>query len=227
MGDPFQKGIDRAASATNLARSAEIPEDWKLVFSQWQQAIAFMQAVPKTSPNHKAAQKLLVDYRQALTRTQQLAKQGGRPAPPPITAAEEGGVPFIEGGNRRASPQATAPTEALDIIRGLNQQQIAFFSQQKRFAASLSELGSKTPADTPAYTYNTIALQPTQALSTAVAKRDELSSYGGAAFVVQTGEKSTTVTIVCRSNKPSRTPPTPTLEDNKPICPEGSSQVDG
>jgi hypothetical protein len=203
-------------------------EDWKLVFTQWQQAITFMQAVPKTSPNYKAAQRLLLDYRQALSRAQQLAKQGERQPPPPITTAEEGGIPFIAGGqNRRASPQATSPTEALDVIRGLNQQQISFFSQQKRFAASLPELGSKIPADTPTYAYNTIALQPAQSLSTAVAKQDKLSSYSGAVFVVGEGEKSTTVAIVCRSNKPSRTPPTPVLEDNEPACPEGASRVEG
>jgi hypothetical protein len=74
--NPFVKGVDKAASATQLAQSAQTTDDWRLVLSQWQRAIAFMQAVPASDPNHAAAQKLLVQYRQALARTQQLAKVG-------------------------------------------------------------------------------------------------------------------------------------------------------
>lgn len=69
--DPFPKAEDKAISAANLARNASTVEDWDLVRSKLQQAIALMKTVPATSPKYAIAQKNLAAYQQQLKLAQQ------------------------------------------------------------------------------------------------------------------------------------------------------------
>lgn len=74
----FQQAIDRATSAVNLSQSAFSQDDWRLVVSRWQQAIAFLEAVPESDPNHSQAQTKISEYQNNLDYAQQQANQ---PAP--------------------------------------------------------------------------------------------------------------------------------------------------
>lgn len=221
-GDPYEKGLDRAASAKTLTQSAQTKEDWDLVIRQWQQAIAFIKAVPKSSPDYKAAQKLLPEYQRSLTRSQQLARAGNRPAAtarkPDSSADEE--IVLIAGGKQdTAAPES----EAIGNLNTLNQQQIDFLAKQKKFATNLQELGSNVAATTATFTYRTGATGQ-MAISTATAKQDKLPSYTAAVSAVK-GEnnQTTTKTIVCRTEKPAKTPPAaPTLNGQEMRCPAGS-----
>lgn len=224
LSNPFERGVDKAASATSLAQTAQTPEDWKLVIEQWQRAIAFMKSVPPSSPNRAAAQRLLEQYQDSLAQAQVQAKRGGpsRTAP---QAANDGGVPFIAG----ASPQATEPPgsqEAIVSINTLNQQQLDFFTQQKRFATSLKELEG-VPSESGSYTYRTTTVPPSQAISTAIPKQDGQPSYTGAVFVVK-GEKDaqTLVTAICATLQASKSPPAaPVLVGQELRCPAGTKAV--
>ncbi|XGV98288.1 MAG: type IV pilin-like G/H family protein [Leptolyngbya sp. BL-A-14] len=229
-GDPFAKGVDKAASATSLAQSAQTPEDWNLVLTQWQRAIAFMKAVPPSSPNHSAAQKLLPSYQQSLTRAQQQAKRGGASISP-IAAkggTDDNGIPIISGDQPSASADAKdTATTAAATVTALLQQQTEFFAKQKRYAATLAELGGNIPADTPTYAYSTSVLQSKQVVATATAKQDGLPSYTGALFTVKDDKGTeTTTTTVCLTSKPSKIPPaTPQLVGKDAQCPSGASKV--
>ncbi len=231
VGDPFAKGVDKAASATSLAQSAQTAEDWKLVLTQWQRAIAFMQAVPPSSPNHAAAQKLLASYQQNLARAQQQAKRGGTSQS--LVAAKgssaEGGTPLIAGGQSSANPDTTkeTATTAIATVNALLQQQTEFFAREKRFAATLAELGGSIPADTPNYGYSTSVLQSKQAIAIATAKQEGLPSYTGTLLSVKDDKNNeTTVSTLCATSKPSKTPPgTPQLVGKEVQCPSGASKV--
>jgi len=227
--NPFVKGVDKAASATQLAQSAQTTDDWRLVLSQWQRAIAFMQAVPASDPNHAAAQKLLVQYRQALARTQQQAKGGGASQSAPVAQTNtDGGIPLIAGAQPSASPTAKdMSTTAMATVKVLLQQQTDFFAKQKRFAATFAELESSVPADTPAYAYSTSVSPLKQAIVTATAKQDGLPSYTGTLLSVKDEQnKDTTVSAICVTSKPTKVPPDVPQSSGKEIqCPPGASKL--
>jgi hypothetical protein len=201
------------------------------VLTQWQRAIAFMTAVPPSSPNYTAAQKLLAGYQQDLARAQQLAKRGGTSQS--LVAAkgnrDDGGTPLIAGGQSSANPDPATETAATTIatVNALLQQQTEFFAKQKRFATTLAELGGSIPAETPNYTYSTSVLQSKQAIATATAKKDGLLSYTGALLSVKDDKnKDTTVSTLCVTTKPSKTPPgLPQLVGKEIQCPSGASKV--
>lgn len=228
-GDPFTKGVDKAASATSLAQSAQSAEDWNLVLTQWQRAIAFMKAVPPSSPNHAAAQKLLAAYQRDLARAQQQAKRGSASQRSAAKGSADGGIPLIAGAQPSASPSPVndAAAVAVTTINTLLQQQTEFFARQKRFAANLTELGGSIPADTPGYTYGTSVLPSKQVIATATAKQDNLPSYTGTFLLVKDDKNNdATVTAICLTSKPAKVPPAAPQVVNKEIqCPSGSSKL--
>lgn len=220
-GDPFEKGLDRAASATTLGQAAQTQDDWNLVISRWQQAIAFMKAVPTSSPDRGAAQKLLVEYQQSLNRAQQRAKSPGQSSTA-VRRTQDEGIPLIAGSN--SSSDLESSPDVVATLNRLNQQQIQFFTKQKRFATNLKEL-NVTGIDTATYTYSTAAIQPTQAASTAIAKQDG-PSYTGAVFIEQ-DEKGNPIPIagICITAPATKTPPIPELVSQKITCPPGSKNI--
>ncbi|MBD2021425.1 type IV pilin-like G/H family protein [Leptolyngbya sp. FACHB-36] len=218
--NPFQKATDRAASASTLAQSAQTGEDWTLVLSHWQEAIALLKAVPPASRDRAAAQKLLPEYRQSLIRAQQQAKRG--PNPTTIAKPDSGGIPLIASDAPITSaPESPAQEDAKRILNELNQRQTSFFQAQKRFAANLEELGSNFAAETENYAFRIASAQLNQAVATATAKQDGLRSYASAIVVVK-GEKNDDrpLTRLCETRQPSKTPPAaPRLVNNELQCP--------
>jgi Type IV pilin-like G and H, putative len=224
---PFERAVDKAASAVAVERTAAIQQDWQLAAFKWQQAIALLNQVPKASPNAAAAQKLLPSYQQGFQRAQQFAKQSSTQSPSiakgsTTKSSAKDDVLLVTG---LETTQANAVTGSEGVL-ALNQQQLAFFTKQKRFASSLTELTNK-PATSPSYSFNTTSIQPTQAMSTAVAKQPGLLSYTGAVFMLQDAtNQDRPVSIVCATAKPAIAPPAmPELKGSEVTCPAGSTLV--
>ena len=57
-------------SAATLTQSATLKDDWKLVASEWQEAIALMKAVPPSHPQHIVAQQKAIEYQRNLDYAQ-------------------------------------------------------------------------------------------------------------------------------------------------------------
>ena len=62
----FDQGIDLASSAFILGQSAQSSDDWGLVVSRWDRAIAKLRAVPDLSPNYATAQAKIPEYQRNL-----------------------------------------------------------------------------------------------------------------------------------------------------------------
>ena len=64
--DTFREAVNKAINAANLTQSAKSPDEWKIVVSQWQAAIALMKIVPSSSPNYLVAQQKISEYQRNL-----------------------------------------------------------------------------------------------------------------------------------------------------------------
>lgn len=71
----YELALDKAYSAFSISQSAESPDDWHLVASQWQEAITLLKTVPTTGHNKVLAQNKIAEYRRNLTYAQQQAAQ--------------------------------------------------------------------------------------------------------------------------------------------------------
>lgn len=69
----FEMGRDKAVGAWSISQSAQSPDDWKLVASQYQDAIALMQRVRRQSPEFAIAQTKITEYRRQVKYAQQQA----------------------------------------------------------------------------------------------------------------------------------------------------------
>lgn len=67
----FELASDKAYSASIISQSAQSPDDWHLVVSQWTEAIALMKAVPANSPQKVIAQTKIAEYQQNIIQSQQ------------------------------------------------------------------------------------------------------------------------------------------------------------
>jgi predicted aspartyl protease len=73
----FELALDKAVSAWSISQSAQSPDDWNLVASQYQDAIALMQKVRRKTPEFTFAQSKITEYRQQIKS----AKQKANPRP--------------------------------------------------------------------------------------------------------------------------------------------------
>ncbi|MEH2165789.1 MAG: hypothetical protein V7K41_03760 [Nostoc sp.] len=64
--DTFREAVSKAINAANLTQSAKSPDEWKIVVSQWQAAIALMKIVPSSSQNYVVAQQKISEYQRNL-----------------------------------------------------------------------------------------------------------------------------------------------------------------
>ncbi|HCF26588.1 MAG TPA: aspartyl protease [Cyanobacteria bacterium UBA11049] len=69
----FDLALDKADSAFSISQSAQSSDDWRLVASQWQDAIALMQTLPNNSPYKARAKTKINEYQQHLIHAQQQA----------------------------------------------------------------------------------------------------------------------------------------------------------
>ncbi len=73
----FELGLDKAVSAWSISQSAQSPDDWNLVASQYQDAIALMQKVQRKTPEFAFAQSKITEYRRQI----KYAKHKANPRP--------------------------------------------------------------------------------------------------------------------------------------------------
>lgn len=85
--DAYVRAIDSAESASSISLSAQSKEDWQLVISSWQQAIAFMKTIPASSPYHAIAKTKIPQYQRNLTYAQNKANPP-KPKPQPVVVAK-------------------------------------------------------------------------------------------------------------------------------------------
>ncbi|WP_306414990.1 MULTISPECIES: TIGR02281 family clan AA aspartic protease [unclassified Calothrix] len=62
----FELALDKAAGAMTISQSAQSSDDWKLVASQFQDAIALMQNIQQESPNFTVAQIKISEYQRQI-----------------------------------------------------------------------------------------------------------------------------------------------------------------
>lgn len=68
--DTFGEAVNKAMSAATHTQSAKSKDDWNLVASQWQEAIALMKAVPSSHSQYTVAQQKAVEYQRNLDYAQ-------------------------------------------------------------------------------------------------------------------------------------------------------------
>ncbi|MFN6558871.1 MAG: hypothetical protein RMY28_003575 [Nostoc sp. ChiSLP01] len=68
--DRFREAVNKAISAANLTQSAKSPDEWKIIVSEWQEAIALMKNVPSSSQNYAIAQQKIIEYQKNLNYAQ-------------------------------------------------------------------------------------------------------------------------------------------------------------
>ncbi len=70
----FELALDKASSAAIISQSAPSPEDWQLVVSQLQEAIALMKAVPASSPQKVIAKAKIAQYQRQIANAQKYTR---------------------------------------------------------------------------------------------------------------------------------------------------------
>lgn len=78
----FEMGLDKAAGAVSISQSAQSPDDWYLVASQYHDAIALMKQVDKQSPEFAIAQTKISEYQRQMKYAVRQANAVARPLPP-------------------------------------------------------------------------------------------------------------------------------------------------
>ncbi|MDZ8051045.1 MAG: TIGR02281 family clan AA aspartic protease [Aulosira sp. ZfuVER01] len=103
----FELALDKAAGAMTISQSAQSADDWKLVATQFQDAIALMKNVQQESPNFAVAQTKISEYQRQI----QYALDKATPKPlPPIAAKPQRVVVVVPSKKTTPSPsQALAP----------------------------------------------------------------------------------------------------------------------
>lgn len=64
--DTFSQAVSKAINAANLTQSAKSPDEWKIVVSQWEEAITLMKTVPSSSDNYAVAKQKITEYQRNL-----------------------------------------------------------------------------------------------------------------------------------------------------------------
>ncbi|MBO1348251.1 MAG: retroviral-like aspartic protease family protein [Hormoscilla sp. GUM202] len=82
--DYYQRARLKADSAVSIGQSAQSPDDWQLVASRWQQAIALLQAIPPDSPQRTHALTKIAEYQGHLAQAQEQAQSNHPAASAPV-----------------------------------------------------------------------------------------------------------------------------------------------
>jgi predicted aspartyl protease len=74
----YKLALDKADAAQNISQSAQSPEDWNLVVSQWEQAVNLLKKVPANDPNKKLVSQKLTAYQASLATARTRADRSGQ-----------------------------------------------------------------------------------------------------------------------------------------------------
>lgn len=106
----YADAIARASTAFSLSQSARSKDDWRLVASRWQQAIALLEGIPDSSPDFATVPQKLAEYRQNLAYAQEQADV-------PIPEVASGGVVVVPAGEADATEPDAAEPDATVLSR--------------------------------------------------------------------------------------------------------------
>jgi type II secretory pathway pseudopilin PulG len=123
--------------------------------------------------------------------------------------------------------------EARQNIGAMNRAQQAYFLEENTFTNSIEKLGIGIRAQTVNYDYS-IQATPKAVFNYGVSRKNGVTSYVGAVFVVPTTPSNSsttenevnTVAIVCEANSPrTARPAAPIYQKSKPVCSPGTQKL--
>lgn len=103
--NPYELALEKAYSAFSISQYALSSDEWNLVVSQWQEAIALMEAVPVNSSYKAIAQAKLAEYQHHLGYAQQRATRPIQENPDSVVAV----IPAPPTSRPAASPEPEPP----------------------------------------------------------------------------------------------------------------------
>ena len=71
----LEQAEDKAAGALNISQTAMSINDWQLIVSQYQDAIALLKKIQRQTPDYRIAQNKIVEYQSRIKRAQQKANE--------------------------------------------------------------------------------------------------------------------------------------------------------
>lgn len=83
----YDLALDKANGAISISQSAQSSDDWQLVASQLEAAIAQLQALPNNNPDKAIAKTKIAQYQRHLIHAQQQANYTIQHHPDPVVAA--------------------------------------------------------------------------------------------------------------------------------------------
>ncbi|MDF2387044.1 retroviral-like aspartic protease family protein [Nostoc ellipsosporum NOK] len=101
----FELGLDKAAGAVSISQSAQSPDDWNLVASQFQEAIALMRKVQRQSPDFAIAQAKISEYQ----RKYKYAKSKATPSNQALVETEQPQKVVVVVPQTSTAPKVTIP----------------------------------------------------------------------------------------------------------------------
>lgn len=139
----FEMGLDKAVGAWSISQSAQSSDDWKLVASQYQDAIALMQKVRRQTPEFAFAQSKITEYQRQIKYAKQ--KATARPLPSPIAEPQKRIVVTVP--QAATTPKFTSPrvaTKPLPADSGFPSS-VMLIPDQAVFTAPIKRRAGGTP----------------------------------------------------------------------------------
>ncbi|MGJ5630013.1 retropepsin-like aspartic protease family protein [Nostoc sp. CALU 1950] len=139
----FEMGLDKAVGAWSISQSAQSSDDWKLVASQYQDAIALMQKVRRQTPEFAFAQSKITEYQRQI----KYAKQKATPRPVPLPIAEPRKRIVVTVPQIATAPKFTSPriaTKPLPADSGFPSS-VMLIPDQAVFTAPIKRRAGGTP----------------------------------------------------------------------------------
>ncbi|MDZ7962746.1 MAG: retropepsin-like aspartic protease [Aulosira sp. DedQUE10] len=146
----FELALDKAAGAMTISQSAQSPDDWKLVATQFEDAIALMKNVQQESPNFTVAQLKISEYQRQI----QYALDKATPKPlPPIEAQQPQLAPqkvVVVVPAKKTTPNPTQPlspllAKPLPAVRSVSMPSAQIAQEQNVFIAPIKRRIGGTP----------------------------------------------------------------------------------
>ncbi|MBD1936036.1 retropepsin-like aspartic protease [Microcoleus sp. FACHB-68] len=101
----YEEALDKGYSAASISQTAQSPEDWQLVESQWQEAIKLLKTVPASSTQNKLAKSKIAEYQKNLASAKQQAARATTRSKTELAGIE---VPLIPSTSDAASRSSSS-----------------------------------------------------------------------------------------------------------------------
>ncbi|MBD2071188.1 hypothetical protein H6F93_27360 [Leptolyngbya sp. FACHB-671] len=112
----FQAALDTGMSAAIAAQTAVSQDDWNLVASRWQRAIAQLETIPTSAANYERVQQKIAEYRRNMMVAQLRAQGHVAAVPTPsVTSSTPTAATPNSGHSQLAKPQ-TARTQTTESL---------------------------------------------------------------------------------------------------------------